>query len=529
MGSGTKNVYGSPNFATIVMKPISPLRVFVLLALTIAVLVGLVFAFPSGQIPVTEDFSLRWFSKEALLNPGGPEAVDISDIVETELEDEPVDTLFVEPIDTIANDTIIPLPAEEVIARQSIEFPAGIDSVLDPFFEGLMTVQKDRILIRILHYGDSQVEGDRITSELRQKFHTNPQYGGCGPGIIPITDILQGRASVKLNQEGPWLKYSVFEDNPSDPPHREYSVLGNFYRYKPFPELDTARTKPDTLITKVGSDTTQQESDTVWASFTIAKSNLGYASVRKAQTFKLLYTNNEEPLHYTLVLNESDTLEKTLPKALRFVIDEEPLDDFKSVQVIFESDSTPDLYGGALDCNQGVAVDNIGMRGSSVTNFGAMDPGNLARQLQFLNVKLIIMQFGVNVVPYETDSYKYYERMYYNQLMALKRAAPNMPVLVVGVSDMAKKSGTGYESYPNIKPIRQAQKNAAMRAGCAFWDLYEAMGGKNSMISWVHNDPPLAEDDYTHFSAYGARIVGKMLYDALMEAYYGYAKEEHPQ
>ena len=94
---------------------------------------------------------------------------------------------------------------------------------------------------------------------------------------------------------------------------------------------------------------------------------------------------------------------------------------------------------------------------------------------------------------------------------------------------MSKKSGTSYESYPNIEPIRQAQKNAAFRAGCAFWDLYAGMGGKNSMISWVHNDPPLAADDYTHFSARGARIVGKMLYDALMEAYYGYAKANNPQ
>ena len=62
-----------------------------------------------------------------------------------------------------------------------------------------------------------------------------------------------------------------------------------------------------------------------------------------------------------------------------------------------------------------------------MTNFAEMDAGNLARQLQFLNVKLIIMQFGVNVVPYETESYKYYERMYYNQLMDTEADRPEHP------------------------------------------------------------------------------------------------------
>ena len=75
-------------------------------------------------------------------------------------------------------------------------------------------------------------------------------------------------------------------------------------------------------------------------------------------------------------------------------------------------------------------------------------------------------------------------------------------------------------SYPNIEQIRDAQRNAAFRSGSAFWDLYEAMGGHNSMVSWVHNDPPQAEADYTHFNPAGARVIGKMMYDALIEEYY---------
>ncbi|NJL12693.1 MAG: hypothetical protein HC913_06670 [Microscillaceae bacterium] len=95
-----------------------------------------------------------------------------------------------------------------------------------------------------------------------------------------------------------------------------------------------------------------------------------------------------------------------------------------------------------------------------------------------------------------------------------------MSVLVVGVSDMSYNTGNGYASYPNIEKIRNAQRKAAFRAGCAFWDLYEAMGGANSMPSWVFAKPvALASRDFTHFTAPGAQLVSEMLYNAILTEY----------
>ena len=48
-----------------------------------------------------------------------------------------------------------------------------------------------------------------------------------------------------------------------------------------------------------------------------------------------------------------------------------------------------------------------------------------------------------------------------------------------------------------------------------FWDLYEAMGGKNSMVAWVNKG--LAQKDYTHFSFKGAKYVGEMFYEAIIQ------------
>jgi lysophospholipase L1-like esterase len=197
---------------------------------------------------------------------------------------------------------------------------------------------------------------------------------------------------------------------------------------------------------------------------------------------------------------------------------------FKKLTINFESTAGAEFYGVALDCDQGIAVDNVALRGSSGVEFAKMDKEALQVQLKELKVKLIILQFGVNVVPNVLKDYTFYENMVYKQLRFFKSAAPDVDILVVGVSDMSRRQGTGYASYPNVPAIRDAQRHAAFRAGCAFWDLYEAMGGQNSMQSWVNNKPALAGKDYTHFNARGARLVGEMLYNALIKEYDNYKK-----
>ena len=87
---------------------------------------------------------------------------------------------------------------------------------------------------------------------------------------------------------------------------------------------------------------------------------------------------------------------------------------------------------------------------------------------------------------------------------------------------MSLKAEAYYESYPLIPKVRDALKEAAFKAGAAYWDMYEAMGGENSMPSWVEADPALAGTDYTHFTPRGARIISEFFYKALIIEYESY-------
>ena len=135
-----------------------------------------------------------------------------------------------------------------------------------------------------------------------------------------------------------------------------------------------------------------------------------------------------------------------------------------------------------------------------------------------LNVKLFILQFGGNVMPYVKDSaaVESYGRWFYSQLTALKRMAPDAAFVVIGPSDMSLKDGENYVTYPFLPLVRDALRDATVKAGCSFWDMYSAMGGYNSMPSWVRADPPLAGADYTHFTPRGAKLIANMFYNSLM-------------
>ena len=58
-----------------------------------------------------------------------------------------------------------------------------------------------------------------------------------------------------------------------------------------------------------------------------------------------------------------------------------------------------EIYGIAVDGRFGVALDNVPMRGSSGTIFHRIDKTLLKESYDALNARLIIMEYGGNLVP----------------------------------------------------------------------------------------------------------------------------------
>jgi lysophospholipase L1-like esterase len=460
-----------------------------------------------GKLTFSPEFEIKIFSFEDVLS----KSVASTDITEIIAFEEQVDAVVKEAAQAKPSNAEEPENVEvkgenplvdgKTNSRFPIEFPRSSPHALDQFFYSLQLLSSEQPFLRIIHYGDSQLEGDRISDYLRNRFQQ--RFGGCGVGMVPITEINNLRGTIKQESSPNWVKYTIYGAERKQPIHKNYSTLGSYF------------TLFDQTLPK------SQEEHTGWVRYNKVAST--YSNFNEVQQIRLFYRERRETLAVSFAYNNQEPRTDTLPPVQGFGVKKYPVKEpFSTLRLQMSSKGTPDIFGVSFDCHAGIALDNVAMRGSSGLEFTQINQSFLKEQFEKLQVKFLIVQFGVNVIPNVQDDYSFYEYSMTRQLNYLKSLVPGVDILVIGVSDMSRKKGTEFESYPNIEMVRNAQKAAAFEAGCAFWDLYKAMGGKNSMISWVNANPPLASTDYTHFSPRGARLIAEILYNELMYEYEQY-------
>jgi hypothetical protein len=136
----------------------------------------------------------------------------------------------------------------------------------------------------------------------------------------------------------------------------------------------------------------------------------------------------------------------------------------------------------------------------------------------------MVFQFGANE---SGDGFAYsmedYDRTMKEVLVQAKRAAPRASCLIVAAMDRARNSEWGIITVPIIPHIVEQQEKTALDVGCAFWNTYQAMGGKGSMARWLRRG--LGQADMTHPSSVGADILGSWLYRALIKDYQAFLND----
>lgn len=492
-----------------------PARTLILLGIVFVLCLGLMAVFPKDGIRVTEGFVLDFPDWESFWSrEEGERRVALEELF---------DIYNVKVDSTAIKDS---MEKKRILYQQEmkrLQFPDGDRSVLDPLAKALKEVKSSGNTVRILHYGDSQIEGDRITAFLRSSLQK--EYGGSGPGWISLTEIVPSMSvNYKFSEE--WERYTIY-GRAASKVHKKYGILGTFSRFTPEKEIvgvDSIEVENNEELIpaeeiEIKEATTVGDTITAWCEITPSK--MGYSGVRRFNKVRLAYGNASSPVAYKVFNEEKLVEEGKLPlvdlyNELVITFKETP----QKLRFEFSAVESPDFYGISLESNTGVIVDNIAMRGSSGTIFNKMDSRLLSAQFGREQVALIILQYGGNSVPYVTSDKQAedYGKWFQSQIRTLKRLNPNAAVIVIGPSDMSIKVKDKFETYPYLDEVRDALKHAAFEQGAAYWDMYEAMGGKGSMPSWVNADPPLASTDHIHFAPAGAKLVAEWFYEAIQEA-----------
>lgn len=487
------------------MKPIKTLlfilSVFVLLA-------GSMWILPEDGVKVGP-FTVYMPEFSEMVMAEEPEYAEITNIINQQFE---IDSLIDIEVDTIAGDTVV-----EIIHRASydtlvqsvhkIEMNEMGRANLKRFFTHL----KNDSLTRIMHYGDSQIEGDRITSFVRNKLQV--RFGGTGVGLRPALQPYDYIFSaVQVNSKN-WKRFPIYGRIDSTIEHSKYGVMGAMSRFAPV----TSDTIPfvDSVLYK--------------AEMNVSKSKISYRRTQEYAHMRLFYGNAKRPVELQLLVKGDTLLRDTLEQDLDYGIVECALpDSTSSVTLKFSGFDSPDIYGIELASQTGVIMDNIALRGSSGTIFTRANYTHSLKMYTDLDPDLFILQFGGNTIPYikNEKAIARYGRYFGAQIRTLQSLCPNAAILVIGPSDMSTKVKDKYVSYEHLPNVVETLKNVSLEHGCGYWDMYTAMGGYNSMPSWVNAEPELARPDYVHFSPRGARLIANMFYNALLLEYNQFLESE---
>lgn len=482
-----------------VLKELKPFHVLAFVFGTLLILAPLVAFIPKEGWNLG-GINFRFLSKDEFLHPVKQEKKDISGLVAK------VDTTSIE-VDPLlkhqnGSNGNMGAPAGGALSMESSTEIYMTDTGrenLRRFFAKLQSVAADKKKIHILHYGDSQIEGDRMTSYIRQRIQN--QFGGNGPGLIPAMNVYN-TFTFKQSFSENFVRYTCF--GGAKLKNRKYGAMGSAARFSP--ELDSAGLANETSV------------KTAWIEIEPGKSS--YSRAREYNNVKMYYNSCFKPCGLKVYQNGNLIHEDSLiTDGKSHSVDLNFLSTPGKLKYEFSAVVSPTITGFSLEGDYGVQVDNIGMRGSSGTIFGSMDQSLLSKMYSDLNTELIIMQFGGNSVPSfkDSSSVRNYASYFKGQLNTIKKLRPSAAIIVIGPSDMSRLDNGIFATYPLLPYCVQLMKKATMDAGAGYWDLYSAMGGMNSMPAWV--DQGLAGKDYIHFSNKGASIASQPFFDAFAAEY----------
>ena len=368
------------------------------------------------------------------------------------------------------------------------DFDTAEVSALDRFVQKLV----DGDDVRIAFLGDSFVEGDIVTVDMRDQLQR--VYGGRGVGFVPC-DIPYAiaRNSVKRIATG-WVSYSVM--NPKKAP---VGVRDNFY-----------------------------------VSGFVAKGGAGArANWQSVNSFPTIDSCNVARVFFASPANSR--VEVVVNDTMRQLIDVEGADKLR--QIYIESpvkslsfkvlSGNVMCYGASLESGEGgVTVDNFSIRSNSGNAiFGTSAVVN--RQFdQLLDYDLVVLQYGLNIMTASQRDYSKYRAKVCDMIEYAKRCFPNAAILVLGVSDRWVRSNGSYVPMSSVAALTSYQRSAAEMSGVAFWNTSEAMAEYGGMKGFVSKG--WAARDYTHINFAGGKRIATALVRAInLRAYNELVKREN--
>ena len=355
-----------------------------------------------------------------------------------------------------------------------LQMPAGASPTYDIFLRKLDTmVRTGGTDVRILHVGGSHVQGGTWSDRLRRNF-LSLRYGVDG-----------GRGLV--------FPFSAAGTN---------TPVGYSSSYSGSWESATCLRPRDVTLGLTGMAITARDTS---ARVVVDLLPRELHLMQPRYTFNHVDVLGEGTLEPVLLLNKKDTLRGVKGHfALPYYTD--------WVQLAFEGKGDFTLRGLYLDKpNTGFSLMEAGVNGASTNSWLRCDLWE--QDLRRVMPDLVIFSIGINDIQGADFNVNGFKERYRELIQAVRRVNPYCAILFSGINDSWRRQKVNEHTEAAEEAFRELAKECAG----VFWDWYHVMGGYGSMARW--EAAGLAQPDKVHFTPAGYRLVGDLLFDAMMEGY----------
>lgn len=368
-----------------------------------------------------------------------------------------------------------------------IHLPGNDYTYFDSLFYLLDHARDNEKIYRVMHYGDSQIEMDRITSVLRQRMQE--VFGGSGPNMISAVKRI---SSISLSQgySGNLIRFALVSDSTSHKAsHNRYGPMTQFC----------------------------QTSGQSTVSFSTTKNSQAYSKVKDISRVSILLGNNSEGFTASVKAdNIQGEVKKLSAKTGVTLLTWDFPANIQKGSITMTGNA--EIYGIMLDGDYGVAVDNNALRGCSGTIFTRINKQLMDDSFKAIDTRMIILQFGGNRMPMisGTKNIVSYVEELEQQVKYFQEVAPQATLLFIGPADMGKSYNGKIGTWKGLPELNDSIKAMALRNEVAYWDMFNVMGGEGSMAQYVRHNPPLGSPDHIHFTFLGAQEIGNGLAKSLI-------------
>ncbi len=388
-------------------------------------------------------------------------------------------------------DPIDLIPAYRPHADDAVAVEQAIENVdaLKPFFAALTRTELRfrGAITRATHYGDSAIGNDGITAAIRHKLQARFGDAGHGFHLLGQPNMSYRHRDVDFEVKSKFSQCFIIQGCRPD---GHYGLGGTTFYSTGGAEITLGTSRKGTF----GRNVSHLE---VW-----------YAGTPRGGNLRVKI-DRDDPI---VVPTRAEQLEDRW-----FAIDvpEGP----HKISLRAAGGGRVRAYGVVLERNTpGVVWDGMSQIGAFTRRMLNFDETHFQSQLRHRQTNLVVLMFGGNDMHagLKLDVYK---NEYTALLKRVRATRPHLACLVMAPLDHGQHDGSRIVTRPVVPKLVEAQREVALANGCGFWDSYQAMGGPGSMGRWARSNPRLGSPDLAHLTHHGHKVIGAMLYRALMAGY----------